>query len=98
MRAVGLGLTQAGAPRARSGTILAGQYANRVQTADESRRDADPPETNARDHLAVPEAVLHTRQRSMAERLDLALSWDSVAAELRAGLAKVTGRSDAEQS
>jgi hypothetical protein len=33
----------------------------------------------------------------MAERLGLALSWDSVAAELRAGLAKVTGRSDAEQ-
>jgi hypothetical protein len=68
-----------------------------VQSADEPGREVDPPETGAREHLAVPGAVLHTRQRSMTERLELALSWDSVAAELRAGLAKVTGRSDAEQ-
>lgn len=45
-----------------------------------------------RDPLAVPEAVLAARERPMSERLQLALSWNAVAAELRAGLAEVTGR------
>lgn len=39
-----------------------------------------------RDPLAVPEAVLAARRRPMSERLELALSWNAVAAELRAGL------------
>jgi hypothetical protein len=30
-----------------------------------------------RDPLAVPEAVLAARQRSMSERLELALSWNA---------------------
>jgi len=38
-----------------------------------------------RDPLASP-AMLAARQRSMSERLELALSWNAVAAELRAGL------------
>jgi hypothetical protein len=39
-----------------------------------------------RDPLAVPEAVLAARQRPMSERLEVALSWNLVASELRAGL------------
>lgn len=44
-----------------------------------------------RDPLAVPEAVIAARQRPMSERLELALSWNTVAAELRRGLAAATG-------
>jgi hypothetical protein len=33
----------------------------------------------------------------MSERLELALSWNAVAAELRAGLATVTGQPDTSQ-
>lgn len=44
----------------------------------------------ARDPLAVSEAVLAARRRPMSERLELALSWNALAAELRAGLAAVT--------
>ena len=40
-----------------------------------------------RDPLAVPENVLAARRRPMSERLELALSWNALAAELRAGLA-----------
>ncbi len=36
--------------------------------------------------------MLAARRRPMSERLELALSWNAVAAELRAGLASVTGR------
>jgi hypothetical protein len=43
-----------------------------------------------RDPLAVPEAVLAARRRPMAERLELALSWNAVAAELRAGVVAAT--------
>lgn len=39
-----------------------------------------------RDPLAAPAAMLAARQRSMSERLELALSWNTMAAELRAGL------------
>jgi hypothetical protein len=45
-----------------------------------------------RDPLATMNAVLAARRRPMSERLELALSWNRVAAELRAGLATVTGR------
>jgi hypothetical protein len=44
-----------------------------------------------RDPLAAPETMLAARQRPMSERLELALSWNAVAAELRAGLLAVTG-------
>jgi len=43
-----------------------------------------------RDPLAVAEAVLAARQRPMSQRLELALSWNAVAAELRVGLAAAT--------
>ncbi len=46
----------------------------------------------ARDPLANTDAVLAARRRPMSERLELALSWNRVASELRAGLAAVTGR------
>jgi hypothetical protein len=39
-----------------------------------------------RDPLAAPATTLAARRRSMSERLELALSWNAVAAELRAGL------------
>jgi hypothetical protein len=45
-----------------------------------------------RDPGASTAAVLAARQRPMTERLELALSWDSLAAELRAGLTAATGR------
>lgn len=50
-----------------------------------------------RDPLAVPEAVLDARRRPMAERLELALNWNTVASELRAGLAIVKGRTQPNQ-
>jgi hypothetical protein len=39
-----------------------------------------------RDPLAAPDAVLAARRRPMSECLELALSWNAAAAELRAGL------------
>jgi hypothetical protein len=45
-----------------------------------------------RDPLAVPESVIDARLRPMSERLELALNWNTVASELRAGLAAVKGR------
>jgi hypothetical protein len=50
-----------------------------------------------RDPLAVPEAVLDARRRPMSERLELALNWNTVASELRAGLAAVKRRATADQ-
>jgi hypothetical protein len=44
----------------------------------------------ARDPLAVPETILAARRRPMSERLELALSWNSIAAELRIGLLAAT--------
>ncbi len=44
----------------------------------------------ARDPLAAIDAVLAARRRPMSERLELALSWNAVAAELRCGLAAAT--------
>jgi hypothetical protein len=43
-----------------------------------------------RDPLANTNAVLAARQRPMSERLELALSWNALAAELRAGLLTAT--------
>ena len=49
---------------------------------------------NARDPLANRAAVLAARERPMSERLELALSWNTVAADLRAGLASVAKPAD----
>lgn len=43
-----------------------------------------------RDPLADPRAVLAARQRPMAERLELAISWNKVASELREGMKGAT--------
>lgn len=45
---------------------------------------------SVRDPLAVPEAILAARRRPISERLELALSWNKLAAELRAGVAEAT--------
>lgn len=45
-----------------------------------------------RDPLSVAATLKAARQRPMSERLELALSWNAVAAELRAGLAAATSR------
>lgn len=48
---------------------------------------ATPPASDSvRDPLAVAATVLAARRRPMSERLELALSWNSLAAELRVGL------------
>ena len=47
-----------------------------------------PPEGSVRDPLAVPEAVIEARLRLMSERLEQALISNSLAAELRAGMAR----------
>lgn len=41
---------------------------------------------SARDSQGLTPAVLYARSRPMSERLELALSWNAVAAELRAGM------------
>jgi hypothetical protein len=46
----------------------------------------------ARDPRANAAAVLAARRRPMSERLELALSWNAVAAELRAGMAAAIAR------
>jgi hypothetical protein len=43
-----------------------------------------------RDPLVPAETALAARRRPMSERLELALSWNAVAAELRAGLLAAT--------
>jgi len=46
-------------------------------------------EHEVRDPMANWAAVLAARERPMSERLELALSWNAVAAELRAGMVTV---------
>ncbi|HEV3036051.1 MAG TPA: hypothetical protein VGX72_14830 [Solirubrobacteraceae bacterium] len=59
----------------------------------EAARATDQPRSGAvRDPLASAAAVLAARRRPMSERLELALSWNAVAAELRAGIAAATAR------
>jgi len=48
-----------------------------------------------RDPLAVTDTVLAARRRPMSERLELALSWNAVAAELRAGLVAISRHTEA---
>jgi hypothetical protein len=50
-----------------------------------------------RDPLVPTETVLAARRRPMSERLELALSWNAVAAELRAGLVAATRRTNPRQ-
>lgn len=73
-------------------TLRAARYAGRVRSLEQSVSATEPPVADAvRDPLASPETMLAARRRTMSERLELALSWNAVAAELRMGLAAVTG-------
>jgi hypothetical protein len=64
----------------------------------ESARPADPAVADfVRDPLAAPAATLAARRRPMSERLELALSWNTVASELRAGLLKATRSTNSSQ-
>ncbi|MDP9135573.1 MAG: hypothetical protein M3N56_12190 [Actinomycetota bacterium] len=56
--------------------------------ADQPRRDDAPAADFVRDPLANRAAVLAARRRPMSERLELAVSWNRVASQLRAGLAQ----------
>lgn len=47
-----------------------------------------PAETGERSHFSSPGAVEDSLRRPMAERLELALSWNRLASELEAGLEK----------
>ncbi len=77
------------------GTVLGARYADPVAPSEERAQPFDVlDDAPVRDPLAVPEAVLDARRRPMSERLELALNWNTVASELRAGLAAVTGRSE----
>ncbi|MDO8184668.1 hypothetical protein Q5424_04885 [Conexibacter sp. JD483] len=59
-----------------------------------SRPDRDRPPAApgdfVRDPLANPAAIIAARERSMAERLELAISWNKVASELREGMVRAT--------
>lgn len=68
-----------------------------MRTPEEPAR-ADPPVADAaRDPLAAAETLRAGRERPMAERLELALSWNAVAAELRAGLIAATRHTNPSQ-
>jgi hypothetical protein len=67
------------------------RYAGPVTSPQEPARAPDPLVSDAvRDPLAVAATTLAARQRPMSERLELALSWNAVAAELRGGLMAAT--------
>jgi hypothetical protein len=53
---------------------------------DDVERSAIDQQSGVRDPLAAVDAVLAARRRPMSERLELALSWNALAAQLRAGL------------
>jgi len=67
------------------------RYAGPVTSSEEPAPASHALASDAvRDPLAVTETVLAARRRPMSERLELALSWNAVAAELRVGLLKLT--------
>jgi hypothetical protein len=77
---------------------FAARYAGPVTLPKESARPADPAVADfVRDPLAAPAATLAARRRPMSERLELALSWNTVASELRAGLLKTTRSTNSSQ-
>lgn len=57
--------------------------------ADRQSRDPAPTPDLVRDPAAIRPAVLAARQRSMSERLELALSWNLAVSQLRNSLAEV---------
>jgi hypothetical protein len=72
--------------------------ADPVASSKASAPSANPPVTGeVRDPLAVKQTVIAARRRPMSERLELALSWNAVAAELRAGLSVAIGQTNSKQ-
>ncbi len=71
--------------------ILGADYAGPVPTP-ERPSSQELIDAAVRDPLANWPAVLAARQRPMSERLELALDWDRLASELRAGLAAAIER------
>jgi hypothetical protein len=68
-------------------SILDARYSGLVALLQKPALATDPLVSDVvRDPLVPVEAVLAARRRPMPERLELALSWNAVAAELRAGL------------
>jgi hypothetical protein len=63
--------------------------------ADMERYAVDQ-QAGVRDPLASVDAVFAARRRPMCERLELALSWNALAAELQAGLLVASARSNHE--
>jgi hypothetical protein len=59
-----------------------------MNPADQRRADGVPASDFVRHPLANRAAVLAARRRPMSERLELAVSWNRVASQLRAGLAE----------
>ena len=68
--------------------------------ADEPRKPYSPPVLEdvslraapgefVRDPLANRAAIIVDRERSLAERLELAISWNKMASELRAGMIRL---------
>jgi hypothetical protein len=60
-------------------------------------RPAIDQQAGVRDPLAAADAVLAARRRPMSERLELALSWNALAAELQAGLLVASARANHER-
>ena len=54
--------------------------------------NSSPARTAVRDPFANQGALAAARLRTMSERLELALSWNAVAAELRAGIRAADGK------
>jgi hypothetical protein len=78
--------------------VVGARYAPRVGSSAEQPPPVEVTDPVAvRDPLAVPEAVIDARRRPMSERLELALNWNTVASELRAGLAAVKRGTPADQ-
>lgn len=67
------------------------------RTAEPAHAGEQPPPGTVRDPRADVAMVIAARRRPMSERLELALSWNAVAAELRAGLAAINGRTTSLQ-
>lgn len=60
------------------------------------QEDSGQIQHDVRDPMANWPAVLAARERPMSERLELALSWNAVAAELRAGMESVKADDSAD--
>jgi len=73
--------------RLNCGFGLIGRYAEGMNSARPNEPDT-PAEATLRDPHEELDAVLESRRRPMTERLELALSWNLVASEFRAGLSE----------